>query len=313
MSTKILARSVRTVRVFLTLFLLFNVFAPSFTVKAAVWCQCVQYIKNRFQLSGAIGLSGGAKDMGQYLAARGFAQLWVPSVGAVMIMKPAFGGVDATYGHVGLIVDVIDRGDKWQVTLRGSNQPGTTWTEYDCTNVSNWVRLYPKTYGADKVEYWSRNFALGRPVSVTSIEKAGLEGPRGNDGRVNTRWSSRITSSSTTVEYYIVNLQNTRTFDRVVINWEAAYAARHFVGWSMDGKNFSGYWYSIPRAGNYAYLIGLRSARYVIVFMDRKAPGLGNYSFWELRVFNGTAPAVQSLPTLNRNLSTINIGSSTSR
>jgi hypothetical protein len=258
---------------------------PGISVQAASSCQCVQYIKNRYQLSGSVGGSGGAKDMGSYLRDRGFVQLNSPSVGAVVILKPSFGrGVDGTYGHVAVITAVQDLSSDWRITIKGSNQGSSVWTEYECTNVASWQpSSYPKSFGTDKVEYWTRNLALGRSSSATSIQGSGYEAGKGNDGNTSSRWSSAI--RSTTTEWWIVDLGSTRTFDRVWIRWEAAYSRRYFVGVSNDGKNFTGYSYTSSAAGYYSYNLGVRSARYVGIQMKEKAPGLGNYSFWEFIVF----------------------------
>jgi|GEM_PF-4625739 len=265
---------------------------PSHDAQAASYCQCVDYVKNRYQLSGSIGGSGGAKDMGPYLRDRGFVQLSTPFVGAVVILKPAFGrGVNATYGHVAVITAVQDLGTDWRITIRGANQSGSVWTEYNCTNVSSWQpSSYPKSFGTDKIEYWTRNLALGRYSSATSNQGPGYEPVKGNDGNTSTRWSSAIRSNTT--EWWKVDLSTTRTFDRIGIRWETAYARRFFIGWSNDGSNFTGFWITSSTPGNYTYLIGSRTARYVMVYMTEKAPGLGNYSFWEVTVFANSSATV---------------------
>jgi surface antigen len=119
----------------------------------ARYCQCVEYAKNRFGLSGS---AGRAKDMGSFLKARGFRQISNPQVGAVVIFQPSFGkGIDQGAGHVGVITQVssVDRDRQWQVTVRGANQGGSLFTEYSCNNVSN-VRFksYPK--GSSSISYW---------------------------------------------------------------------------------------------------------------------------------------------------------------
>lgn len=266
--------------------------APGSSVQAATPCECVQYIKNRYQLSGSIGGSGGAKDMGAYLRDRGFVQLYSPFVGAVVILKPAFGhGVNATYGHVAVITAVQDLGADWRITIKGANQGGTISTEYECTNVSYWQpSSYAKSFGTDKIEYWTRNLALGRPASASSIQGGGYEASKSDDGNISTRWSSSIRTITT--EWWKADLGSTRTFDRVRIRWEAAYARRYFIGWSNDGVNFTGSWFTGTTVGTYTYIFGSRTAHYVLVYMTEKAPGLGNYSFWEASVFANSGAAV---------------------
>lgn len=123
------------------------------------------------------------------------------------------------------------------------------------------------------------NRAFARPAWATSGRDGSYTVPMGNDGSVTTRWSSQ---SSSATEWWTVNL-DTELIDEVTINWEAAYAARHFVGWSNDGIHFLGNNYTISQSGprTYTFPGGARRARYVGVAMYEHAPGLGNYSFWE--------------------------------
>ena len=130
----------------------------SSTALAAQSCQCVTYIKNRYGLTGSIGGSGCAKDMGPYLAARGFRKVSNPQVGAVVIFQPSFGsGINQSCGHVAVIVKVqsVDNNSKWSITVRGANQGGSTFTQYNCTNVSDVsFKSYPKT--STSVSYYVR-------------------------------------------------------------------------------------------------------------------------------------------------------------
>lgn len=130
----------------------------------------------------------------------------------------------------------------------------------------------------------SGNLALNRTAYATSSESATYLPARANDGNTGTRWSSRI---STTLgdEWWWVDLGSTQTFDRVVIRWETAYAAQHFVGWSNDCSSFTGYWYTISAPGTYSYTLGSRSARCAAVLMRTRAPNMNNYSFYEYEVY----------------------------
>jgi hypothetical protein len=133
--------------------------ATTAVAEAAGFCECVQYVKNAYGLTGAIGGSGGAKDMGPYLEARGFHRVAGPAdiqQWAVAVFQPGFGsGVNQTYGHVGLVAQYSNAGDgNWNVVLRGSNQGGNTWTEKECTNVSDWSLRVP--IGSPHVSYWVR-------------------------------------------------------------------------------------------------------------------------------------------------------------
>jgi hypothetical protein len=169
--------------------------------------------------------------------------------------------------------------------------------------IDHWVDMPASTYYADKVvsgrhtpmmEYYengggavaqlnmANNLAQWRPAYATSQEGPGYEPAKGNDGNLSTRWSSSIDNQT---QWWWVDL-GTQTFSKVVIRWEAAYAPSHFVGWSNDGVNFTGYWYNISSPGAYAYNLGTNTAKYVGIYMATHASCCGNFSFWESEVYH---------------------------
>ena len=177
-------------------------------------------------------------------------------------------------------------------------------TEYKVTksvsagNHSIQVEYYENGGGAVAQFRWeqatsnSPNLALNRSTWTTSTENTIYPAYKGNDGNTGTRWSSASRGAD---EWWRVDLGSALTFDRVIIRWEAAYSAYHFVGWSSDGTNFTGYWYSIPSVGNYSYSLGTQSYRYVAVLMRTRAPCCGNFSFWEFEVYRSTSMSLKDL------------------
>jgi exopolysaccharide biosynthesis protein len=163
------------------------------------------------------------------------------------------------------------------------------------------VEYYENGGGANVTLRWetlstgSSNLARNRPSYATSRESSALSPAQGNDGNMGTRWSSN--GSAANGEWWWVDLGSAQTFDRVVVRWEAAYAANHFIGWSNDGRNFTGYYYTIGTPGSYQYAIGTRTARYVGIWMYRRAPCCGNYSFYELEVYRGAVAAASAEAT----------------
>ncbi len=118
----------------------------------AHWCQCVDYIKHVYGITGA---TGNAKDMGSALTGRyGFKRLSSPVSGAVVIFQPSFPGADRTYGHVGIIQSVADRGSQWQLRVRGANQGGNQRIS-NCTNVND-VTFSSYGKGSGLVSYYRR-------------------------------------------------------------------------------------------------------------------------------------------------------------
>lgn len=132
----------------------------------------------------------------------------------------------------------------------------------------------------------STNIAAGRPSSASSQENNTYPASKGNDANNSTRWSSRIATNLGT-EWWKVDLGTGKTYNRAIVRWENAYAARFFVGWSNDGTNFTGYEFTTSSAGAYNVdLRGARTARYVAVIMYTRAPRMNNYSFYELEVYS---------------------------
>jgi len=82
----------------------------------------------------------------------------------------------------------------------------------------------------------------------------------------------------------------------VVLRWEAAYAKRHFIGWSDDGRTFRGYWFTVDKAGSYLYRLGDRQAKYVGILMRERAPKMQNYSFWEAEIYQDFGQAQAEPP-----------------
>jgi hypothetical protein len=68
-------------------------------------------------------------------------------------------------------------------------------------------------------------------------------------------------------------------------SWQAVNAAEHFVGWSDDGVNSYGYYFSISAPGAYTYNLGKYTARYTGVQRCTHAPCCGNFSFKETEVY----------------------------
>ena len=64
----------------------------------------------------------------------------------------------------------------------------------------------------------SANLALNKPVTVSSVENAGLSGANAVDGNTTTRWSSAFSDP----QWIYVDLQATFNINRVKLNWEAA-------------------------------------------------------------------------------------------
>lgn len=117
------------------------------------FCECVEFVKSRFGLSGA---AGNAKDMGAFLAKHGFRRSDTPAAGGVVIFQPGAykSGDGAIFGHVGVIESTAPAAPNgWFVGVRGANQTGTRFADQGCSDVT--FKSYgPFPRGSSLVSYW---------------------------------------------------------------------------------------------------------------------------------------------------------------
>lgn len=137
--------------------------------------------------------------------------------------------------------------------------------------------------------------AFGKPVVSSSFEKTGLEGSKGNDGSVSTRWSSAWTDG----QWWQVDLGGDRAVSQVKINWEYSYAPVYRISTSSDGQSWTTAAEQTASApGEVTTSFASRTARYVRVTGLKRAYQWG-ISFWEAKVLGPaeTAPAPTPTPT----------------
>jgi hypothetical protein len=145
------------------------------------------------------------------------------------------------------------------------------------------------------------NLALNRPTMVTSVDQfcGSCTGPRGNDGNATSRWSSRHESPERHGHAWWVDLGTARTVDRVVVNWQSAWAARY----EIRTATVSGQWQTVATdgatgTGARTTVFMPRQARWVQVRELAWAAGRNNVSFYEAEVYNGpVTPDPDPTPT----------------
>jgi glucose/arabinose dehydrogenase len=131
------------------------------------------------------------------------------------------------------------------------------------------------------------NLALNRPVKVSSVEKAGLEGPKAVDGipanpPPGTRWSSVRADP----QWLEVDLGSVRGVGYVLLRWEAAYGSEYRIQTSTGG----GVWTTVHTRTNGDGQIDVvpftpRDARWVRVYGVKRATTYG-YSLWEMEIYD---------------------------
>jgi hypothetical protein len=167
-------------------------------------------------------------------------------------------------------------------TLSGSPFAFASWSDLGAAShniVVNQSQTLTATYNnttppnADK--------ALNQPTSASSVEKAGLEANKANDGNSNTRWSSSFANN----QWWQVDLGRIRKVDKVTLNWEAAYASSYRIQTSTNGTTFTqAASVSLTSPGVKTTTFTARDARYVRILGVTRATPYG-FSFWDASVF----------------------------
>ncbi|MET9618925.1 DUF1996 domain-containing protein [Kitasatospora indigofera] len=128
----------------------------------------------------------------------------------------------------------------------------------------------------------------GRPVTASSVENAGYPAGLAVDGNGGTRWSSAAADN----QWIRVDLGANSAINRVVLNWEAAYASTYQLQVSADGTNWVTVRSATGAAGQQTLDLSA-TGRYVRVLATARATAWG-VSLWEFQVF-GTA-GTQAVP-----------------
>jgi uncharacterized protein YfaS (alpha-2-macroglobulin family) len=128
------------------------------------------------------------------------------------------------------------------------------------------------------------NIALNRPVTASSYQPTGTNGPQlpsyAVDGDYTTRWASEWLDTA----WVQVDLGSVTTFNRVLLAWEAAYATSYQVQISNDGSTWTTIYATTSGNGGFDDLVLSGTARYVRMNGQARATTFG-YSLWEFGVY----------------------------
>lgn len=126
------------------------------------------------------------------------------------------------------------------------------------------------------------NLALGRPATASSMETAALTAAQAVDGQLATRWSSAFTDAA----WISVDLGSVRTFNRVILRWEAAYGKSYLLEGSPDGSAWSTVFSQANGSGGVEDLSFARTAaRYLRMRGTSRGTAYG-YSLREFEVYH---------------------------
>src|SRR4051794_890355 len=128
----------------------------------------------------------------------------------------------------------------------------------------------------------------GKPATASSSENAGTAASNAVDGNTGTRWSSAFSDP----QWLQVDLGSSVAIDKVVLNWEAAYASAYQIQVSANGTSWTNVYSTTTGAGGTETLTVSGTGRYVRVYGTARHTGYG-YSLWEFQVYGpggGTTP-----------------------
>ena len=133
------------------------------------------------------------------------------------------------------------------------------------------------------------NIAAGRPMTASSAEHTVFAAAFAVDGDPSTRWMSEFADE----QWLAVDLGSTVALDRVVLKWDASYAADYELLVSNDASSWRTVRTVTDGDGGVDELTGLTAGvRYVGLLLHRRATPWG-FSLWEFEVFGsptGIAP-----------------------
>ena len=125
----------------------------------------------------------------------------------------------------------------------------------------------------------------GKTVDTSTMESDSFSGGNAVDGDLKTRWASAVSADA---QWLRIDLGETSTVHRVVLNWEAAYAKKYRLEISDDGLDFTTITTVTDGDGKTDDLTGLSGhGRYLRFVGTTRATKYG-YSLWEVQAFGTT-------------------------
>jgi hypothetical protein len=135
------------------------------------------------------------------------------------------------------------------------------------------------------------NLALNRGATATSTEFSGVEPYKAFDGNLGTRWSSRFSDP----QLIYVNLGSVRTFNQVVLKWEAAYGRQYGIFFWNGSAWQRLYWTNSGDGGTDTINFAPARAQFVAMYGVQRGTQYG-YSLWEFEVYDNSTLVLPLVP-----------------
>lgn len=118
------------------------------------YCQCVAYIKHQLGITTS---TANAKDWGITYTPSGYSLVsGVPQQKDIVVITPEFGGVNATYGHIGFVNSVSNvNGDNFYINIIAANYNSLNlFTSCDCNNVNTLQNVSINSANRNKIRFY---------------------------------------------------------------------------------------------------------------------------------------------------------------
>jgi uncharacterized repeat protein (TIGR01451 family) len=136
----------------------------------------------------------------------------------------------------------------------------------------------PSAHAADSL------LSQGKPTTASSVEGPGTPASNATDGNTGTRWASAFSDP----QWLAVDLGATAAVDKVVLNWENAYATAFQIQTSNDNSTWTPIYSTTTGTGGIQTLTVSGSGRYIRMYGTTRATQFG-YSLWEFQVYGTIA------------------------
>ncbi|MBR3645769.1 MAG: discoidin domain-containing protein, partial [Lachnospiraceae bacterium] len=147
----------------------------------------------------------------------------------------------------------------------------------------------PETQTQPQTQPSDVNLAAGKSAMASGSENDAMAAALAFDSNVGTRWSSNFADNA----WITVDLGQTYSVNKVVLNWEGAYGRDYKIQTSTDGANFTTVKNLVNQDGGEDVItFDAVDARYVRMQGVTRALPYG-YSLWEMKVYGGSSTGVQ--------------------
>nr|WP_302597529.1 X2-like carbohydrate binding domain-containing protein [uncultured Cellulosilyticum sp.] len=126
------------------------------------------------------------------------------------------------------------------------------------------------------------NLAGGKAVTYSTKEGAAYEGSNVTDGNMDTRWASDANSQT---DWIMIDLGETKEINKVLIDWENAYATQYQIQVSDDKETWKDAYRTYNGKGGLEEIAVDATGRYVRIYCTQKYGYTWGYSIFEVGIY----------------------------